>query len=346
MAKAYLILENGRVFEGERFGAHADVLGECVFTTGVVGYMETLTDKSNLGKIVVQTFPMIGNYGVQTEDAIGECLLSGYVVREACDMPSNFRSEMTLDEYMKMKGISGIQGVDTREITLILRTEGAMNAAIVSQIPENLEFLKTNPEKYAVARAGAKGKKVYPAKGEKKYSVALMDFGAREDTIRALAEKGIEVTAYPWDATAEEILISNPDGIVLSEGPGNPKENEKVIHEVRNLIGKKPIFALGLGHQILALSLGARTEKLPFGHRGDNYSVTKRLSGKLLLTSQNHGYTVIPASLPGEAVLVYENAWDYTCEGIDYPDLDAFSVQFIPRSEEYDRFIAMMGGEK
>jgi len=345
LEKAYLILENGRVFEGERFGAHADALGECVAQTSVVGYVETLTEKSNFGKIVVQTFPLIGNYGVQTEDAIGECLLSGYVVREASDMPSNFRSEMTLDQYMKTKGVSGIKGIDTREIALILRKEGAMNAAIVSEIPENLEFLKTDPEKYAVARAGAKEYKVYKAACEKKFTVALMDFGARRDMLDALCALGCEVHVFPWDSNAEDVLRISPDGIVLSEGPGNPMENKKIIHEVRKLAGQKPVFAAGLGHQILALSLGARTEKMAVGHRGANYSVVKRMSTKLLMTQQNHGYTVIPASLPAEATQAYKNAADDTCEGIDYPSLNAFSVQFTPDRNEYERFISMMGGE-
>lgn len=345
MEKAYLILENGRVFEGERFGAHADAMGECVSTTGVVGYVETLTDPANLGKIVVQTFPLIGNYGVQTADEIGQCLLSGYVVREACDVPSNFRSEMTLNEYMKLKGISGISGVDTREIALILRREGAMNAAIVSEVPENIEFLKADSEKYAVARAGAKEKREYSPRGDKKYTVALMDYGARSDMIEALLNFGCEVHAFRWDASAEEVLALDPDGIALSAGPGNPNENEKVIYEVRKMIGRKPIFAAGLGHQILALSLGARTEKMHVGHRGANYSVKKRMSDRLVITTQNHGYTVIPASLPDEAVMVYENAADATCEGVDYPSLRAFSVQFVPGEGEYRRFIAMMGGE-
>lgn len=345
MEKAYLILENGRVFEGERFGARADAVGECVFTTGVVGYVETLTDKSNLGKIVVQTFPMIGNYGIQTEDEIGSCLLSGYVVREACDFPSNFRSEMTLDAYLQKKGVPGIKGVDTREITLMIRNEGAMNAAIVSEKPENLEFLKIDTEKYAVARAGAREKKLYPATGEKKFSVALMDFGARKDMITHLLDLSCDVTVYPWDAKADEILKDNPDGIVLSEGPSNPMENEKVIYEIRKLAGKKPIFAAGLGHQMLALALGARTEKLPFGHRGASCSVKVRKTGKLLISSQNHSFTVIPASLPAEAVMTHENCADFTCEGIEYATLSAFSVQFIPTDSEYRRFISLMGGE-
>ena len=350
---AYLVLSNGAVFEGRRIGAPLVRVGELVFTTGMVGYLETLTDPSYYGQIVTQSFPLIGNYGVIEEDFEGKSALFGYVVRELCDQPSNFRSQHALNDYLNQAGIPGLCGVDTREIVRMTREEGVMNALICDEIPKDLSMLRDYRVENAVASVTCPEKQVYPARGQEKYRVALMDFGAKRNIIRSLRERGCAVTVWPASAAAEAILSSDPDGVMLSNGPGDPKENTGCIEEIKKLIGKKPVFGICLGHQLTALALGGDTVKLKYGHRGGNQPVRDRETGRTWITSQNHGYAVVARSLAGVGKETFVNANDGSCEGMEYPALRCFTVQFHPEACSgprdtgflFDRFTAMMGGK-
>ena len=341
---AYLVLSNGMAFEGERIGAAGESIGELVFTTGVVGYLETLTDPAYAGQIVMQTFPLIGNYGVIEEDFESECTAKGYVVRELCDTPSNFRCQYTLGEYLEKKGVCGICGVDTRELTRILREEGAMNAIICDEIPGNLEAVKAYEIKGAVKSVSCSQKKVYPAEGEKKYAVTLMDFGVRKSLIRSLCARGCEVKVVPFDTAAEDVLADRPDGVVLSGGPGDPRDCMQSASQIAKLIGSLPVLGIGLGHQLAALGMGGRIEKLPCGHRGGNQPVKGRHTGRTHITSQNHSYVVVPESLTGIGRMIFQNANDGTCEGMEYFQKNCITVQFDPEDFVLDEFVKMMGG--
>ena len=349
---AYLVLSNGKVFEGHRIGAPVDRVGELVFTTGMEGYLETLTDPSYYGQIVTQSFPLIGNYGVIEEDFEGESALFGYVVRELCEMPSNFRSRGCLETYLKRQGIPGLQGIDTREIVRMTREEGVMNAMICDRIPNDLSMLKDYRVMDAVKSVSCTKRKVYPAIGPKRYHVALMDYGAKWNILRSLQRRGCEVTVWPAGTVAEEVLAGDPDGIMLSNGPGDPKENIGCIDEIRKMLGCKPMFGICLGHQLTALALGGDTVKLKYGHRGGNQPVRDTVSGRTWITSQNHGYAVIADSLKGIGQENFRNANDQSCEGMDYPQYRCFTVQFHPEACSgprdtgflFDRFIDLMGG--
>ncbi len=349
MAKAYLILADGSVYEGEGFGAAAQGVGELVFNTGVVGYIETLTDPSYYGQIVMQTFPAIGNYGIIEEDFEGECHVKGYVVREWCREPSNFRSQYDLDAFLKAQGVPGICGVDTRAITQRIRERGVMNAMIADHVPDDLSALQSYAVTGGVAQTSAREKTVYPAKGAKKCAVTLVDYGTKRNIIRELCARGCEVTVVPADTSAEAILAGRPDGVMLSNGPGDPAENTACIAEIQKLLGRVPIFGLCLGHQMMAIAAGGKTTKLKYGHRGGNQPVIDLVTGHTYITSQNHGYAVVSESLPTGRVR-FVNANDRTCEGVDYPDWRSFSVQFHPEacagprdtSQLFDRFVEMM----
>ena len=351
---AYLLLNNGAVFEGERIGAAGDSVGELVFTTGMTGYLETLTDPSYAGQIIVQTFPLIGNYGVIEEDFEGEPAAAGYVVREICGEPSNFRSGYALDEILKRKNIPGICGVDTRELTRILRDEGVMNAAICDVLPSETSFIGKYRVENAVGRVSGKKAETYLPEGEAKYSVALIDYGAKKNIVRSLLRRGCKVTVVPYDTPAEAILERDPDGIMLSNGPGDPAENVYCIEQIKKLIGRKPVFGICLGHQLAALAMGGRTVKLKFGHRGVNQPVKELGTDRTYITSQNHGYAVVTESLGDTARLSFVNMNDGSCEGLEYKDKDCFTVQFHPEACAgpndtaflFDRFISMMGGKK
>ena len=355
MSKVYLILENGRVFEGESFGAEGETIGELVFTTGVVGYVETLTDPSYAGQIIMHTFPEMGNYGIIHEDYESwKCHAHGVVVRNWCKSPSNFRCEETLDAFLKTQGVVGICGVDTREITQIIRETGVMNAKITSIKPESVsEELKEYKVKNVVEETSTKSPYVVAPMGEVKHSVALIDYGAKRNIVRELVELGCKVTVFPYDTKAEEILAHKPDGIMLSNGAGDPSENVECIEQIKLLLGKLPIFGICLGHQLLALAAGAKTEKLRYGHRGGNQPVRELKSGRVYITSQNHGYAVVSDSLDSNiAKLSYVNLNDNTCEGLDYPSLRAYSLQFHPEAHcgprdmkfAFNKFIDLMNG--
>lgn len=349
----YLTLANGAVFSGRRIGALADAAGELVFTTGMTGYQETLTDPSYAGQIVIQTFPLIGNVGRISPDFEGESFVRGYVVREICDEPSNFRSEGRLEDFLSERGIPGIAGVDTRKLTRILREEGAMNAAITEGAPADPARLLGDFTAGSVRAVSCHSPVVYPALGEKRFTVALMDYGMKKSIARSLCARGCQVVRLPCGATAEEVLSLRPDGVMLSNGPGDPAENTACIAEIRKLLGRVPLFGICLGHQLTALAAGGRTEKLPFGHRGANQPVREMKTGRLFMTSQNHGYAVSSESLRAAGgVLSFENANDGSCEGADYPGLSCFTVQFHPEAHGgprdtdflFDRFLSMMKG--
>ena len=354
--KVYICLANGQIFEGRRFGAGGDITGELVFTTGMCGYIETLTDPSYYGQIVMQTFPLIGNYGfIDGDRESDKPYLSAYIVREKCDEPSNFRCDMTLDDYLKKHGIIGVYDVDTREITKIIRESGVMNARIVSD-PRNVDF--EDLKKYAVTNAvsSVSTKKPSLVAGEShKFNVVLIDYGKKDNIARELSKRGCNVAVVPHDTKAQDILSLSPDGIMLSNGPGDPQENTECIAELKKLIGKKPIFGICLGHQLLAIAMGGKTVKLKYGHRGVNQPVKELKTGRTYISSQNHGYAVVNEEIEKSGGKVsYINANDGTNEGVDYPDKNAFSVQFHPEACSgphdtrflFDRFIEMMGGNK
>ena len=356
MKKCYLVLADGHIFEGFRFGAEGEAIGELVFNTGMVGYEETLTDPNNFGQIVLQTFPMIGNYGIIPEDLEGKkAHLSGYVVREWCAAPSNFRCKGTIDEYLKEQGVVGVYGVDTREITRILRDKGVMSAKIVDEVTENAaDGLETYSVAGALA-AVADGKKyVVSAQGEKKYAVSMLNFGTQAAFADQLAARGCEVHVFPYDASAGELLSANPDGVILTDGPGDPMDSADAAEEVKKLMGVKPLFGIGLGHQLMALSAGAQTTKLPYGHHGANQPVKRLADGRTFITVQNHGYAVLAETLPEGAAVSFRNVNDQSCEGVEYPSLAAFSVQFHPTACKgpqdttflYEHFIDLMAAKK
>lgn len=364
MSKAFLVLADGTVFEGTSIGAEGSTIGETVFTTGMTGYLETLTDPSYFGQIVTQTFPLIGNYGVIPEDFESrKCFVKGYIVRELCSLPSNFRCQSDLDSYLKSQNIVGIAEIDTRALTKKLRESGVMNGMIISGIEkpviENslLEKIKAYRVDQSVETVSTSTQlsekqnvvKDYPEinhhifHSDKQIKIVLWDFGAKYNIPRELEKRNAEVITVPYSYTADDILKLDPDGIMLSNGPGDPADNTGVIAEIAKLVqynidaqasGKKmvPIFGICLGHQLLALARGCKTSKLKYGHRGGNHPVKEVETGRVFITSQNHGYAVQCDNLPSFAKLAFYNSNDKTCEGITYTDIPAFSVQFHPEA--------------
>lgn len=352
--KVYLTLQDGRSFQGYRFGAEGDIMGELVFSTGMVGYIETLTDPANYGQIVVQTFPLIGNYGMITADKESKkAWVSAYVVREICDMPSNFRTDGTLEDFLKEEGIVGIYGVDTRELTKILRESGAMNAKISDKpLSESaLQAVCDYKIENAIKTVARTEKETFGSENAK-YTVALWDFGSKKSTIENFVSKDCRVIAMPTFSTAEEILALNVDGVVLSDGPADPTEEASILTEVKKVIGKIPVMGIGLGHQIAAVALGAEVKKQKYGHRGSNQPVKSVASGKVYISAQNHGYEVVADSIQCGRVS-FVNVNDGSCEGIDYDGLNAFTVQFMPEAcgigypenPLYNKFFALMNKE-
>jgi len=358
--KARLVLEDGTVFEGLAFGATGEQHGEVVFNTSMTGYQEILTDPSYCGEIVVMTYPLIGNYGINEEDfEHQDSFVRGFVVRERCDHPSNWRSRMKLEEFLAERGIIGLEGIDTRALTRRLRNHGTMRAIIST---------KDQPVENLVARAKEaptlSGQVLVPAVTTKEpyrwendgHKVVVMDFGAKQNINRCLHQLGCDLTVVPATTTAREILAMNPDGIMLSNGPGDPKDVPFAIETVRSLIDQKPIFGICLGHQILGLAMGADTYKLKFGHRGANHPVKDLNTGRVNITSQNHGYAVKEDSLNEKDIRVtHRNINDSTIEGMEHKYLPVFSVQYHPEASPgptdskylFKRFIDMMNrGEK
>lgn len=354
---AWLVLADGQIFKGKSFGETGTVIGEVVFTTGMTGYQETLTDPSYYGQIVTQTFPLIGNYGVNSSDfESAESYVSGYIVREWCNTPSNFRCEDTIQNFLKEHKIIGLYDIDTRCLTRTLREAGVMNGAITTENPEeNLDLLLEKIRAYAVTDAvkhvtNSEIRTYVPE--QKKYRVVLFDFGYKRNIRQELVNRGCEVIVVPANTTAEEVKSFQPDGIMLSNGPGNPAENTEIISNLQEIAKLNiPIFGICLGHQLMALAHGAKTEKLKYGHRGANQPVIDLASGKTYVTSQNHGYAVIGESLnPEIGEVSHVNANDKTCEGVRYKAVNAFTVQFHPEAHGgpldtaylFDEFISKM----
>ncbi|MGN0613308.1 MAG: carbamoyl phosphate synthase small subunit [Porcipelethomonas sp.] len=359
--KAYLLLANGTVFEGRSFGAEGTVIGEVVFTTSLVGYQEALTDPSYYGQIVTQTFPLIGNYGVNDGDNESDkAYVSGYIVREWCNTPSNFRCQGNVDDFLRQQNVIGIHSIDTRCLTRIIREAGVMNGAITTEnVYEKKEELLKRINEYkivdAVKNVTCKENKVYSGDGCK-YRVVLFDFGYKRNIRNKLISKGCEVTVVPANTTAEQIKAIAPDGIMFSNGPGDPSENTGVIENIREIskLGI-PIFGICLGHQLMALAQGGRTEKLKYGHRGGNQPVIDKALGRTFVTTQNHGYAVVGDSIDPEVGIVsHINANDGTCEGVIYKKINAFTVQFHPEANGgpedtsylFDEFIKMIEEKK
>jgi carbamoyl-phosphate synthase small subunit len=355
--RAFLILEDGNVFTGESIGAQREIISEIVFNTGMTGYLEVLTDPSYAGQSVVMTYPLIGNYGVCYEDM--ESLkpwVDGFIVRELSRIPSNFRNEESIQSFLERNDIPGIAGIDTRALVKLLRNKGTMNGMITTDANYSLGDVLNKVHQYkvekVVQKTSRKDIKVFPAVGEKKYKVALMDYGMKYNIARCLAKRGCEVTIYPASTEAEEVLKANPDGIMLSNGPGDPKECVDIIKEVKNMFDSKvPIFAICLGHQLLALANGGDTEKMKYGHRGANHPVKDLKSGRVYISTQNHGYMVKAESLKPElAEISFINVNDRTVEGVHYLGKNVFSVQFHPEACAgphdseflFDEFINMM----
>ena len=362
--KAYLMLENGQIFEGRSFGAKGTVIGEVVFTTGITGYQETLTDPSYYGQIVTQTFPLIGNYGVNSEDAESEkSYVSGYIAREWCNAPSNFRCEGNIDDFLKKHNIIGIHNIDTRQLTRIIREAGVMNGVITTENifdkkDELMEKIKAFSVKNAVKSVSDTKIHIYKPKepNETKYRVVLFDFGYKRNIRRELIKRNCEVIVVPANTKASFIKETNPDGIMFSNGPGDPAENTEIIENIREIQKLNiPIFGICLGHQLMALANGAKTEKLKYGHRGANQPVIDLESGLTYVTSQNHGYAVIGDSIdPKIGHVSHINANDKTCEGIRYTAVNARTVQFHPEAHGgpldtaylFDEFVETMKRER
>jgi len=341
---AYLILENGTIFEGEFFGKPGVVTGEVVFTTGMTGYLETITDPSFYGQIVLQTFPLVGNYGVISSDLESNTInAKAYITKHLCQEPSNFRSEEDLDTFFISNDAIGLKGIDTRALTKNIRNNGVMNGKITPHPPSEADLQELRQYRIIGAIAAVSCKKVKTF-GSGKYRVALLDFGVKESTITALTARDCQVWTFPHNATSQEILDINPHGILLSSGPGNPADiaNEPIIKTLQELQKSNvPIFGICMGHLLLAIANGYKTEKMKFGHRGTNQPVKNTATGKVYITGQNHGYIVKTDSQPS-----FINVNDNSCEGLDYGS--SFTVQFRPEDGPkdtlflYDCFIERM----
>ena len=377
--KSKLVLENGTAFTGTTFGAEGETIGEVCFNTGMTGYQEILTDPSYCGQLITMTYPHIGNYGVNPEDVESNKIqAAGFIVREETVVPSNFRSTQSLGDYLREQKIVGIQNIDTRMLTRIIRDEGAMNGIIsTTELNEKLLFKKVKAapsmngmdlakvvscaESYAwrQEKGDRSRENELQSNGSSTYSlpltsqsfqIAAIDYGIKHNILRLLESYGCSITVFPATATADEILKINPDGIFLSNGPGDPAAVTYAIETVKELLGKKSIFGICLGHQILALALGATTYKLKFGHRGCNHPVKNIETGKVEITSQNHGFAVDPETLQNNVKVTHTSLNDETIEGLRCTNVSAFSVQYHPESSPgphdsrylFEEFIKLM----
>ena len=360
--KAILALENGAVFEGRAVGAEGEAFGELVFNTSMTGYQEILTDPSYAGQIVTMTYPLIGNYGVNPEDVESrKPFVEGFVMRECCFEPSNWRAKQTLPEYLREHGIVAIDGVDTRKITKILRTEGAKKSVIstVDTDHDSLVQKAINSQDMAgsdyVKAVSVKEPYEWNPSFQGKYRVVAFDYGIKYNILRLLEAAGCKVIVMPATATAEEALAQRPDGIFLSNGPGDPAALPYIYPTVQGLFGKKPIFGICLGHQILGHAFGGTTFKLKFGHRGGNQPVMNHTTGQVEISAQNHGFAVDPDSVDKSKVTItHTNLNDGSVEGMEHKELPVFSVQYHPESSPgphdsrylFERFIRMMDEAK
>ena len=356
--KAFLILEDGTVFEGKSVGAQKEVISEIVFNTSMTGYLEVLTDPSYAGQAVTMTYPLIGNYGIAYDDMESrKGWPDGFITREISRLPSNFRCEDTLQKFLEDQDIPGIYGIDTRALTKILREKGTMNGMITTNENYNLDEVLPKLHAYkvgdVVSKVTCSEKYVLEGNGPK---VALMDFGAKNNIARSLNDRGCEVTVYPANTPAEEIISANPDGIMLSNGPGDPADCTSIIKEIRKLYDSEiPIFAICLGHQLMALAHGFKTYKMKYGHRGANHPVMDLHTRRVYISSQNHGYVVDGGSLDDtKAKPWFINVNDKTIEGLEYIGKPVKTVQFHPEANAgpkdsevlFEEFIKMMGGNQ
>ncbi|MFA9381064.1 MAG: carbamoyl phosphate synthase small subunit [Acetanaerobacterium sp.] len=355
--KAYILLADGSVLIGESLGAKGTTIGEIVFSTGMTGYQEMLTDPSYYGQILTQTYPLIGNYGINSLDGESErSWVKGYIVREWCEQPSNFRCETTVDAFLKEQGIVGIHGVDTRALTRKIRESGVMNGMITTgdvyaNKDEYLKQIRAYTILDAVKQVSCTTQRKYESDTHA-FRVVMMDFGYKGNILRCLRAHGCDVTVVPSDTSAADILAQGPDGIMLTNGPGDPAENTGIINNLKELVRSGvPIFGICLGHQLLALAQGAKTSKLKYGHRGGNQPVKDLNADRTYITSQNHGFAVVSDTLdPSVGTVSHINVNDDTCEGVVYKNTRAFTVQFHPEACAgpadtaylFDRFIDMM----
>lgn len=371
--KAILALADGRVFHGRAFGASGEVTGEVVFNTSMTGYQEILTDPSYCGEIVTMTYPQIGNYGINLEDVeSSRPFLSGFIVKEACEFPSNWRSRMSLDAYLKEYGVIGIQGIDTRALVRHIRDRGAQTGIIssVDLDPQSLvEKARQAPtivgrdlvrevtcdQPYHWSEGPWKlGEGYGQAAGAPRYKVVAYDFGIKRNILRNLVARGCDVTVVPADTPAEQVLAMKPDGVFLSNGPGDPEPIVYAQENIRKLLGQTPVFGICLGHQLLSLALGGKTYKLKFGHRGGNQPVQRGDDRRVEITSQNHGFAVDASSIQDDAIQTHTNLNDNTVEGLEHKLLPAFSVQYHPEASPgphdaaylFEKFTKMMDKAK
>lgn len=365
MKKAFLLLTNGELFEGNACGYEGKSIGEVVFNTGMAGYQEVLTDPSYFGQIVTMTYPLVGNYGINFEDYEShKSWISGFIMRDICKYPSNWRCKYTLDEYLKSQKVVGLYGIDTRRLTKILRNSGVMNGIIYTDgfqpTEEDMQYAKNYIVKNAVKTVTCSQPSVCKPNGETKYKIALLDFGVKYNIERELQARGCEVTILPAYTSPDEIINGGYDGVMLTNGPGNPEENTEIIENIKRLVNTNiPIFGICLGHQLMALAIGAQTSKMRFGHRGVNHPVKDLQLDRTYITSQNHGYSVVADSIDKNIAYVrYVNLNDNSVEGIEYKNKPIFTVQFHPEvcpgpqdtSFLFDRFLENIekskGGKK
>lgn len=377
---ALLVLEDGSVYGGHAFAGYGEALGEVVFNTGMAGYQEVLTDPSYKGQIVTMTYPLIGNYGINPEDMESDGIhLEGFIVKEYQDHPSNWRSRKSLKSFLESYGKLGVEGIDTRALTRRIRLKGAMRGILSTEtrdtdlllqrvrsypglVGRDLIKLVTCQQPYRwkdgkpqpiSSEAPEREKEIEPDLAynrEKRLRVVVLDCGVKYNILRMLEKSGCEVLVLPAAASGQEILSFHPDGVLLSNGPGDPAALPYIVEAVRHLLGRVPIFGICLGHQILGQALGGRTEKLTFGHHGVNQPVKNRQTGRIEITSQNHGFVVLPESLPPDVEKTYDNLNDRTSEGMCYPALKAFSVQYHPEAAPgphdvaylFEQFVSLM----
>ncbi|GEK57333.1 carbamoyl phosphate synthase small subunit [Marinococcus halophilus] len=351
--KRKLILENGAVFHGEGIGSERETVGEVVFNTGMTGYQEILSDPSYCDQLVTLTYPLIGNYGINRDDfETMHPSAGGLIIKEAASHPSNFRSIGTLSEWLKEKDIPGLCGIDTRRLTKMIRTAGTLRGRLCTEEVDEEEAVRELQQwidsRDQVSRVSTKNAYHAPGNGKR---VVLMDYGAKHGITRNLLSRGCDVFVLPYNATAKEVLALNPDGVMLSNGPGDPEDVPEAVKTLRSLVGEVPVFGICLGHQLLSLACGATSSKLKFGHRGGNHPVKQVKTGRVDITSQNHGYTVDRDSLMGtDLVLTHVNVNDGTVEGVEHREYPAFSVQYHPEAcpgpsdanDLFDQFVRLM----
>ena len=358
--KAFLILEDGTVFEGTHIGADKEIISEIVFNTSMAGYLEVLTDPSYAGQAVCMTYPLIGNYGICRDDCESERPWpDGFIVRELSRIPSNFRCDCTIQEYLEENGVPGIAGIDTRALTKILRNQGSMNGMITCAEHFNMDEVQEKLKAYRVSgtveRVTTREPQHFPVENAK-YKIALMDFGEKRNMTLCLNARGCDVTVLPAHTPASEVLSGGYDGVMLSNGPGDPADNVEIIAEVKKLYeADLPVFAVCLGHQLMALATGAKTGPLAYGHRGANHPVRDIAAGRVFITSQNHGYMVLSDTVdPAVAEVSHVNVNDNTCEGLRYKGKRIFTVQFHPEASPgpqdteylFDKFLEMVDEAK